>query len=259
MDSSYRRVAIEQPRRFIPEQITSFYGSVRQFTRVAVPSPVLPRGVQAARRLTDQADSEALLASPFLARHRGDELAEAYTHADDVVGHFNFRTATKAALKLNSNARQFVVLEAKMSSKLSAGTRRVSTYDQAARTVDCMAKTSRITLSNLDSIGFYLIAPEEQLRRGVFQRQMTHDAINEKVRLRMKQYDMDKVKTRQLEDWYERAYLPLIQRIDLGCWSWEATVDRIIKANQNSGEQAFNWWLPVDNSIHCAPNRPSSF
>lgn len=184
--------------------------------------------------------SETLLASPFLARHRNDELAETYTHADGVVGHFSFRAATKTMLELNSNARQFVVLEAKMSSSLSAGTRRAVTYDQATRTVSCMAKTiecSGLAISKLDSLGFYIIAPEEQLRQGVFEKQMTRENIVEKVRLRMKGYEKDEVKTRQLTEWFEGTFQPMIRAIDLRCWSWEVAVDKIVQTNAEAGKQ----------------------
>ena len=49
--------------------------------------------------------SEALLHSPFLTRHRGDDLAEAYTHADGVMGHFRIRPGTKAGLEIASDGR----------------------------------------------------------------------------------------------------------------------------------------------------------
>lgn len=184
--------------------------------------------------------SEALLASPFHARHRNDELAEAYTHADGIVGHFNFRAMTKAGLELRSNATQFVVLEAKMSSGLSAGTRRAVAYDQAARTVACMARTierDRIPLGNLDSVGFYLIAPEDQLKRGVFEKQMTRENIVEKVSARIEEYEKDGVKTRQLREWFEGTFQPMLRRIDLSCWSWEAAVSTIAQTDAELGKQ----------------------
>src|SRR3972149_9501694 len=40
--------------------------------------------------------SEALLPSPFRARHRGDRRAEARTHADGILGHFTIGSAAKA-------------------------------------------------------------------------------------------------------------------------------------------------------------------
>ena len=44
--------------------------------------------------------SEALLPLVFLARHRGDPLAENWTHADGVVGHFTIGDQGKADLSL---------------------------------------------------------------------------------------------------------------------------------------------------------------
>ncbi len=66
--------------------------------------------------------SEARLSSPFLPRTRGDKLGEGHTHADGVIGHFDFRHKTTAGLKLTEGATQLYILEAKMGSKLTAGT-----------------------------------------------------------------------------------------------------------------------------------------
>ena len=56
----------------------------------------------------------------LLSRYRGDRLAEARTHADGVLGHFIIGDPGTAALTLMPDARQLVVLEA----KLSRGSRR---------------------------------------------------------------------------------------------------------------------------------------
>ncbi len=61
--------------------------------------------------------SEARLASAFLPRYRGDKLAEGYTHADGVIGHFQIGENTQAELTLKSDAQQFIVVEAKMFSR----------------------------------------------------------------------------------------------------------------------------------------------
>lgn len=58
--------------------------------------------------------SEALLPSTFLVRYRGDPLAENWTHADGVVGHFSVGTHGKTDLSLLKDATQFIVLETKM-------------------------------------------------------------------------------------------------------------------------------------------------
>lgn len=110
--------------------------------------------------------SEARLASPFAPRVRQDKQGEGFTNADAVVGHFNMRSATKAGLELSDDAKQFVVLEAKMYSILSAGTKNATSYNQAARNVACMAnvlRKKRITPDSLGSVGFYVLVPEKKL------------------------------------------------------------------------------------------------
>jgi len=85
--------------------------------------------------------SEARLDSPFQPVARPDALGEGATRADGVIGHFTFREQTKAGLRLHAGASQFVVVEAKMFSNLSRGTKNALEYDQAARNVACMANT----------------------------------------------------------------------------------------------------------------------
>ena len=84
--------------------------------------------------------SEALLPSQFLARHRGDKLAESWTHADGAIGHFDIGKSADGDLTLKEGATQLVVTEAKMFSKLSSGVTNASYFDQAARNVACIAE-----------------------------------------------------------------------------------------------------------------------
>ena len=84
--------------------------------------------------------SEALLPSAFLSRFRGDPLAENWTHADGVVGHFSIGDQGKADLSLRHDATQLLVLEAKMFSELSSGVTNAGYFNQAARNVACIAE-----------------------------------------------------------------------------------------------------------------------
>jgi hypothetical protein len=110
--------------------------------------------------------SEAYLPSAFAARRRRDPLAEASTHADAVIGHFEIGARAKGDLSLRPDATQLVVLEAKLFSRLSVGVKNVATFDQAARSVACIAETLRRARrhpASLKRLGFYVLAPHTEL------------------------------------------------------------------------------------------------
>jgi hypothetical protein len=86
--------------------------------------------------------SEALLPSQFLARQRGDHLAEGWTHADGVVGHIKVGSTALANTSLADDASQFLVTEAKLFSPLSPRVTNAAYFDQAARNVACIAEVS---------------------------------------------------------------------------------------------------------------------
>ncbi len=174
--------------------------------------------------------SEALIASPFLPRRRGDPLAESHTHLDGAVGHFDFREGTKAGLALTPDATQFIVTEAKMFSKLSKGTTNARYYDQAARNVGCIAweiSLSCRSVEDFDSLGFYVLAPHEQISNGVFEKQMKKSSIGKKVERRISAYAEDTKKYDELQRWYTEFFLPTREQIDIQSISWESTLDLI--------------------------------
>jgi hypothetical protein len=83
--------------------------------------------------------SEALLGSRFKPRRLGDPSGEGFTHADGVIGHFRQRPGGRGDIELLPGARQLTVIEAKMASGLSAGTKHAPNFNQAARNVACIA------------------------------------------------------------------------------------------------------------------------
>jgi len=174
--------------------------------------------------------SEALIASPFLPRFRGDPLAEGYTHADGVIGHFKFQSGTKTGLALTPNSTQLVATEAKMFSPLSKGTKNAKNYDQAARTIACIAWTigqSDNAVDDFESLGFYVIAPQEHIKDGVFSSQTSKSSIKEKVRLRVNSYSDECKIYDELQRWYEVFFNPVLGHIDIKCVSWESMVDKV--------------------------------
>jgi len=182
--------------------------------------------------------SEALLHSPFLARYHGDELAETHTHADGVVGRFEFSPKTKTGLEIDNDSKQFIVIEAKMYSSLSRGIKKAPFYDQAARTVACMAATvgrDGKPVDEIESIGFYVVAPAEQINRGVFAEQMKPESIVEKVKQRVEAYRKDSEEFSKLQTWFLEVFEPMVRRIDLDCWPWETAVNAIVAAKPAEG------------------------
>ena len=128
--------------------------------------------------------SEALLPSAFLPQNRSDSLAESWTHADGVIGHFEIGKGAKANLVLSPEATHFVVIEAKMFSKLSSGVKHASYFDQAARNIACMAEVLRIAkrlASEMSTLGFYVLAPEAQIEQNIFEENLKQKSIKEKV------------------------------------------------------------------------------
>jgi hypothetical protein len=181
--------------------------------------------------------SEALLPSPFLPRQRRDAQGESRTHADGIVGHFHF-DRTKSGAVLDDDATQLIVCEAKIFSGLSKGTTRAPGYDQAARTVACMASMASAANRSIDafeSLGFYVLAPNAQISAGVFTDLMTADSIRRKVMDRIARYD-EEWRTVRLEPWSAEWLQPLIKRIDVQIVSWESVIDKIKKSDPQWGD-----------------------
>lgn len=165
--------------------------------------------------------SEALLPSAFLARCKGDSLAESWTHADGVIGHFLIGREGKMALSLLPNATHFVVLEAKMFSGLASGVKNARYFDQAARTIACIAEVlscanrSPLTVSHL---GFYVLAPDSQIRKGIFANTIDCNSIKRKVEKRVQQYAGAR------DQWYSEWFQSAFQHIAIRPVSWEEII-----------------------------------
>lgn len=178
--------------------------------------------------------SEASLPTAFTKRHQGDQLAEKRTRADGVIGHFDIGIkGTKTGLGLRPDAQHFVVLEAKMFSPLASGVKRARYFDQASRTVACMAETlKRANRYPVDmaQIGFYVLAPRIQIERGTFAEHLSRESLRQKIKQRVKAYDDKKKK-----QWYSEWADPTIEQITLDTLSWETLIDTISARDANTG------------------------
>lgn len=192
--------------------------------------------------------SEALLVSPFAARQRADSLAEGFTNADGVIGHFAFRPTTRAGLQLAPNATQFVVIESKMFSGLSPGIKNAPSYNQAARNVACMAEAiARAGRSpdGFSSIGFFVAAPMAPKRRSVtpsLEALLEPDAIRAAVRQRIGSYEgANRKEAESLQAWEAEYFLPLVKCLTdqdrLKVLTWESCIDAIAVVDKEAGEE----------------------
>lgn len=177
--------------------------------------------------------SEAWLPSAFLPRYRGDRLAESRTHADAVIGHFQIGDPGTAGLSLSPEATQFVVVEAKLYNRLSAGVKNAPYFDQAARSVACVAESLRRAEripADLTDLSFLLIAPQARVDDGVFAWETSVDAIRRKVRRRVEDYAGER------DLWFRDWFLPTLQRIEVRCLSWEDVIEVIAFHNPEAGQ-----------------------
>lgn len=178
--------------------------------------------------------SEALLPSAFFARRRGDKLAESRTHADGVIGDFTVGDIGKGDFSLRDNAKCFVVVEAKMFSKLSSGVSNARYYNQAARNVACMAEVIRLASvapQQLSTLGFYVVAPLSRIEEGIFDQFMSRQSITENVERRVSEYGGEKT------DWHDSSFIPTFAEIAVETIAWEDVVSDIAKLDPPFGSE----------------------
>ena len=172
--------------------------------------------------------SEAQLYTAFGAG-KGREFSESHTRADATLGHIAVGGDSKTGLSVLPDATQFVAIEAKLFAPLSATVTNAPFYDQASRTVACMAEVLRRAgrcPQNLGWLGFYVIAPRLQIERGIFNEQLEKNHIQMTIVRRIAQYGNEPAFA-ELQDWKARWVDPLVDLCEIACLSWEDSIERI--------------------------------
>ena len=181
--------------------------------------------------------SESLLSTTFKARYRGDALAESRTNADCVIGHFLIGEEGKADFQLIDEPAQFTVIEAKIGSPLSKGTGNAPYYDQAARTVACMAETlSQVEVdpSEIERLELIVLAPDKSITKGTFSDYMTKESLRAKVERRVSEYESDY--RSKLDIWLGDYFFPILDHIELHVLSWEDAISWIRQEKPRTAE-----------------------
>ncbi len=183
--------------------------------------------------------SEGLLSSKFLPQYRGDELAESYTHADGIIGNIAVGKAGKGDVFLVEPFKQFIVLEAKLFSKLSSGTTRIPGYNQVARSIACMASVlsnCRCPVEEFNMLGFYVLAPEKEIEsEPTFYAFMEKELVYRTVLSRVELYK-DRSNYLEKRKWFEEYFEPILKEIDLLLISWEEVLFDIKQYDNETGQ-----------------------
>lgn len=170
--------------------------------------------------------SEALLPSPFLARSRNDNLCEKWTHADAVVGKFEIGKKRRCDLTLKDSCDFFYVIEAKMNSLLSMGTKNASQFNQVARYIACISKLIQdkgIDISVFRKLAFYVILPEYKKREKSFYNCTDKSNINETIKKRIALYSSNQDTNRF--NWLLNNLDNLLEKIDVKLITWEEIIN----------------------------------
>ena len=185
--------------------------------------------------------SEGRLSSPFLARNLGDRCAEKHTNADGVIGHFSFCSDTRSGIKPGPDATQLVVVEAKLGSGLSEGTKNAPHYNQAARNACCLAhiaSEAKINPAKLTTFAFYVVAPESRVNNPKYKADKNlcewtkKPSIQEKVRKRASDYKKE-------EEWYEKKFLPFLEVMCVKLITWEDILSDMESSTAGTEYRAF--------------------
>lgn len=163
--------------------------------------------------------SEGLLSSPFLARTRTDKLAEGYTHADMALGDFTVNSHERGDILIKGTEGIFGIIEAKMGSRLSSGTKNVPDYSQASRNLACIAFN---TLSTNHEIFFYVAAPEKKIEEYQIRKNVNLNTMLEQIQKRFVLYKEDNLVYAKKEPILERA-----SQCKCAVISYESWLDRL--------------------------------
>jgi hypothetical protein len=174
--------------------------------------------------------SEALLTSPFGPGPTGTRLSESGIRADGIIGHFRVRPDHH--VELNEDARQMVLVDAKMFGGFSDGATIAPAFNQASRQVACIAEALRRAdrpAREMERVGFAVLAPAEQVDAGVFSRFLTGEVIRDNVWDRVQKYGGATLHSKR--PWFEEWFEPTLERIDLSLISWESVVEAVAHAD----------------------------
>ncbi len=143
--------------------------------------------------------SEGLISSPFVFANK---YREGYTHADMTLGDFTINYEERGEININPEADVFGIIEAKMGSPLSSGTKNAPNYNQASRNIACIAYNTRGTDI---STFFGVVAPASTLIKHRVEEKLKKTSYVQQIEDRFKLYEDDNPVLKVKKEVYRRS------------------------------------------------------
>ena len=127
--------------------------------------------------------SEGLISSPFT---NTKDKRETHTHPDIAFGDFKIDYSTRGEIVVNNDSKFFGIIEAKMGSNLSKGTKNAPNYNQASRSLACACHQTH-EKDNCE-ICFIVAAPDATLKKYSIKDQTDQTYMINQIRARFNEY-----------------------------------------------------------------------
>ena len=183
--------------------------------------------------------SEAVISSPFLQRYRGDKLAEGFTHADMTIGDFTVDFVNRGEIKIKKTAKLFGIIEAKMGSNLSKGTKNAPDYNQASRNLACIASKT-FHIENCKTF-FSIAAPENRIEYHEIRKQIDLQNIISQIEKRFHEYPSSFRQEKNMDRILKKAAKTEIWHISYEEWIKRFTKPESISQLSDFYEKAKKW------------------
>jgi hypothetical protein len=185
--------------------------------------------------------TEGKLPTPFKARSRtGDKQSERRTEVDGIIGHIQIESGTRTGLAITKGAKQLVVLESKMQSGFRRSVTNAKNYNQAARTIACMAKMFNDAnhILQLKSLAYILVAPKIRIDKKVFEQLIDKENVKHTIHTRVDEYGDNLTK-----QWYSEVCLTLIDVVNISQLTWEDIIDSITQQDNEYGTALNEYYM----------------
>ncbi len=96
-----------------------------------------------------------------------------------------------------------------------------------------MLAVGGVSPDSLNRLGFYVLAPQQQIEAGVFGDLLSQQSIRAKVAQRIEPYEGVH------DGWFQDSFLPLLERIELRAIGWEQVLEDLPPTEERAELERF--------------------